>query len=238
MRSDSRLRCRAVSLSRDHKPQVASERKRIRCAGGRISAAGRIDGNLNLSRAFGDFFYKRDSSRPVTQQKIIAEAEVMHQPLTNAERFLVLGCDGVFDRVESRGVVDFLWPRLRSYDSNRGPPLAGVCSAFLDANMTEDPAENFGRGADNMTMLIVHLPAQSQTAASSPGKPACVLQPQPPLFARAPMRAFGGSSATPTPSRRKHLITQPVLSPRRTVDKQRRNLFALSARGDIPIPLV
>lgn len=54
--------CRAVAytysgefkpLSEDHKPQNKKEEKRIKNAGGYIEY-GRVNGCLNLSRAFGD----------------------------------------------------------------------------------------------------------------------------------------------------------------------------------------
>ncbi len=44
-------------MSEDHKPDLQEERERIKRAGGDIRE-GRIDGNLNLTRAFGDFEYK------------------------------------------------------------------------------------------------------------------------------------------------------------------------------------
>lgn len=46
-----------VALSDDHKPDNADEKKRIEEAGGFVSD-GRINGNLNLSRALGDFEFK------------------------------------------------------------------------------------------------------------------------------------------------------------------------------------
>lgn len=47
----------AIAMSIDHKPDDPAELKRIREAGGFV-AEGRVNGNLNLSRAMGDFEYK------------------------------------------------------------------------------------------------------------------------------------------------------------------------------------
>lgn len=44
-------------MSQDHKPEDKIELERIRAAGGFV-AEGRVNGNLNLSRAIGDFEYK------------------------------------------------------------------------------------------------------------------------------------------------------------------------------------
>ena len=50
-----------VRLSQDHKPDVPAEAKRIHAAGGRVTLEGgvaRLNGDLSLSRAFGDAEYK------------------------------------------------------------------------------------------------------------------------------------------------------------------------------------
>lgn len=47
-------------LSFDHKPDNELEKERVRKAGGYISE-GRINGNLNLSRAIGDLEYKKNT---------------------------------------------------------------------------------------------------------------------------------------------------------------------------------
>jgi protein phosphatase PTC2/3 len=47
-----------IPLSRDHRPDNLNERKRIKAAGGFV-VQNRVCGQLNLSRALGDFQYKR-----------------------------------------------------------------------------------------------------------------------------------------------------------------------------------
>ena len=54
---------KAVPLSLDHKPELPGERRRIQEAGHSVGMA-RVDGNLALSRAFGDFQYKDKPSLP------------------------------------------------------------------------------------------------------------------------------------------------------------------------------
>ena len=49
---------KAVPLSFDHKPENEIEIKRIEAAGSTITD-GRVDGNLNLTRALGDLKYKQ-----------------------------------------------------------------------------------------------------------------------------------------------------------------------------------
>lgn len=44
---------KAAELSFDHKPEDECERLRIEKAGGKVTADGRVNGGLNLSRAIG-----------------------------------------------------------------------------------------------------------------------------------------------------------------------------------------
>lgn len=91
-----------LPLSRDHKPSDPEERQRIEKAGGRV-AAGRVDGDLALSRAFGDFAFK-DESRQPRETKIIAVPEIVRYAMKDAEvfqspysSFIVMACDGIWD---------------------------------------------------------------------------------------------------------------------------------------------
>jgi len=68
---------KAIELSEDHKPDNELERKRVRDAGGFITE-GRINGNLNLSRAIGDLEYKKNESLSVKDQLIIAFPDVKY----------------------------------------------------------------------------------------------------------------------------------------------------------------
>ena len=51
---------KSLFLSFDHKPENGTELERIVRAGGRVEK-GRINNGLNLSRSFGDYFYKSNA---------------------------------------------------------------------------------------------------------------------------------------------------------------------------------
>lgn len=66
-------------LSEDHKPNDEIERKRIENAGGCVQWK-RVDGDLAVSRAMGDFQYKNRPDLPAKDQKVITLLEYLCIP--------------------------------------------------------------------------------------------------------------------------------------------------------------
>ena len=64
-----------VALSEDHKPNNADENARIVKAGHTVGM-NRVDGNLALSRAFGDFNYKDNTNLKAEEQAVTAYPDV------------------------------------------------------------------------------------------------------------------------------------------------------------------
>jgi serine/threonine protein phosphatase PrpC len=62
-------------MSKDHKPDDKEELNRITKAGGSVTY-GRVNGNLNLSRAFGDLEYKQNKSLGPEEQMITANPDI------------------------------------------------------------------------------------------------------------------------------------------------------------------
>ena len=92
---------KAIPVSVDHKPNIQSERQRIFKAGSTITPEGRIDGNLNLSRAIGDLKYKKNKNLKPHEYAITACPDVKKIPLTTAIDFAIIGCDGVWEQKTS-----------------------------------------------------------------------------------------------------------------------------------------
>lgn len=65
----------AMALSVDHKPGDDRERKRIESAGGFVEF-NRVNGNLALSRALGDFAFKNNDNLKPEQQIVTGEGEL------------------------------------------------------------------------------------------------------------------------------------------------------------------
>ena len=103
----------AEALSVDHKPTMTSEWTRIVAAGGWV-AANRVNGNLALSRALGDFVYKQNSSLSAQEQIVSAEPDITQCELKVAEtdEFIVIGCDGIWDVMTNQEVVSYVRNRL------------------------------------------------------------------------------------------------------------------------------
>jgi protein phosphatase 1G len=154
---DSRaILCRAgkaIELSRDHKPESPRERSRIENAGGRVSIVGpchRVDFGLNLSRALGDFFYKRNTDLPASHQKITATPEIYEEVIDEDTEFLLLCCDGVVELLNNQQVVNHISFRLKA---GMDPKL--VIESLLDEACSKDPQKTMGRGTDNETCILV-----------------------------------------------------------------------------------
>jgi serine/threonine protein phosphatase PrpC len=87
---------KCVEMSIDHKPENEVEIARIHKAGSVIEN-GRVDGNLNLSRALGDLKYKHRDHLTAEEQAITANPDVYTFDLTDDTDFIIMGCDGIWE---------------------------------------------------------------------------------------------------------------------------------------------
>ena len=100
---------KAKALSLDHKPTQKREKERIYKAGHTVNYEGRIDGNLNLSRAIGDMWAKKNQKLPLEQQAVTALPDVKTHQLTEKTDFVIMGCDGVWELKNRQQMVDFVY---------------------------------------------------------------------------------------------------------------------------------
>lgn len=73
--------------------KTPAEKSRI-CAAGGFVDFGRVNGNLALSRAIGDFEFKKSADLPPEQQIVTAFPDVTTHEITDDDEFLVIACDG------------------------------------------------------------------------------------------------------------------------------------------------
>lgn len=154
---------RAVELSEDHKPENPEETARIVKAGGYVQqmpGGARVQGDLNLSRSLGDLRYKKPDDTPPEEQILTAFPEVRTFDFTSEDEFLVIGCDGIWERIGNQEIVDLVRSRLANADGNQA--LSKICCEICDRglcpSMDAGSNANFdGTGCDNMTLMVVQL---------------------------------------------------------------------------------
>ncbi|KAJ1533888.1 Protein phosphatase 2C 2 [Nowakowskiella sp. JEL0078] len=139
----------AVPLSDDHKPMNPLESQRIVAAGGFVEF-GRVNGNLALSRALGDFDFKQNQSMSAENQIVTADPDISERKLEKTDEFLIIACDGIWDCMTSQQVIDYVRERIVLENGNLGL----ICEQIMDKCLSTD-SEFGGIGCDNMTVIIV-----------------------------------------------------------------------------------
>ncbi|KAI0228535.1 putative protein phosphatase 2C T23F11.1 [Lamellibrachia satsuma] len=142
------IRGEVQQLSFDHKPSNESETKRIIAAGGWVEF-NRVNGNLALSRALGDFVFKKNDTKKPEEQIVTAQPDVVVRDLTDDHEFLILACDGIWDVLSNQEVVDFVRGRI----ANKIEPET-ICEELMMRCLAPD-CQMGGLGCDNMTVVLV-----------------------------------------------------------------------------------
>ena len=128
-------------LTRDHKPDDDQERVRIQAAGGKIyrtqtfaKAATSPDekdlyvqgplrvfpGRLSVSRTFGDIEAKKQKYGG-NPNVIVCDPEIRSFKLKNNFDFFFIGCDGIFERLDNKQVIEACWNRIDEQITSKTP---------------------------------------------------------------------------------------------------------------------
>lgn len=86
-----------MAVGKKHTNTCAGEKARITAAGGFVDF-GRVNGNLALSRAIGDFEFKKSAELAPEQQIVTAFPDVTVHDISEDDEFLVVACDGKSNR--------------------------------------------------------------------------------------------------------------------------------------------
>ncbi|KAL4633134.1 hypothetical protein ACB092_04G099800, partial [Castanea dentata] len=105
-------------------------------AGGTVSSNGRLQGRLEVSRAFGDRQFKKVG--------VVATPEIHSFDLTNREHFIILGCDGLWGVFGPSDAVDFVHKLLKE-----GLPVTTVSRRLVKEAVRER------RCKDNCTAIVI-----------------------------------------------------------------------------------
>ncbi|CAD8094191.1 unnamed protein product [Paramecium sonneborni] len=140
-------------MSVDHLPDNYEEKQRIERAGGFVSD-GRINGNINISRGIGDIEYKKVNKLRSNEQMIIAVPDIKKVELTPNDKFLLMGCNGIFETLDHANLIKLINSKLGNQPVT--PQLLGkVAEDLLDHLIAPDTSA--GTGCDNMTVLIIYF---------------------------------------------------------------------------------
>lgn len=141
----------AKPLSYDHKPTNEGEKLRINKAGGFVEL-GRVNGNLALSRAIGDFDFKKNSDLSAEEQIVTVFPDIIEHELNfDNDEFVVLACDGIWDCLSSQQVVELVRGGIHKKMS-----LTEISEAIIDICLAPNTGGS-GIGCDNMSIIIVAL---------------------------------------------------------------------------------
>jgi len=134
--------CRAIfcqngiiqQITRDHRPTDESEEERIVQAGGTV-LGGRLQGQLGVSRAFGNYEFKNSNL-------LSSDPEIHHVTVTSDVEFLVVGTDGLYDHFSNEEIISFI--------------KNGLINSSLENVVKELTAEAIDRGTeDNISIIVV-----------------------------------------------------------------------------------
>lgn len=154
-------------LSVDHKPNNDDERKRITAAGGWVEF-NRVNGNLALSRALGDFIFKRNSDKRAEEQVVTAAPDVITKTITGDWEFILIACDGIWDVLTNEEALSFVRTRV----AKQIPPET-ICEELMTRCLAPN-CQMGGLGCDNMTVvlcLLLHGQPYSTLAAKCSKNP-------------------------------------------------------------------
>ncbi len=142
-------------LSRDHKPDDEQEKVRIQAAGGKIyrtqtfakaaTHPGEKDlyvqgplrvfpGRLSVSKTFGDIEAKRPKYGG-NPNVIVCDPDIKSFKIQDNFDFIMIGCDGIFERLNNRDCVDAVWERITEQINTQNK--MGVGDAFKGGKRDE-----------------------------------------------------------------------------------------------------
>mmetsp|Transcript_81396 Transcript_81396/g.143692 ORF Transcript_81396/g.143692 Transcript_81396/m.143692 type:complete len:530 (-) Transcript_81396:177-1766(-) len=140
-------------LTTDHKPSLDSERERIERTGGNVQysmGVARVNGDLAVSRAFGDSQHKMTGGPAQKDHPVVAVPELVELQCRPTD-FLMLVCDGISEgSFPNEQVVSFAAERLKPLPDGRPIDLAKVAMEVCHKAIQEG-------SKDNLSCVIVLL---------------------------------------------------------------------------------
>ena len=114
---------------------------------------GRVNGGLNLTRALGDFDYKRNANLSYAQQMITCKPDIKQIEVDpENDQFIAIGCDGIWQKFvdNTQGFLSIL---RSQYKINKEPKK--IMEDILQMLLAKDTRA--GIGCDNMSAIFIKL---------------------------------------------------------------------------------
>lgn len=128
----------ALLLTTKHVPANPAETTRIQKAGGFV-VNNRVKGNLAVSRAFGDLDYK---DIPM----VIPAPFILETELTDADEFIIIACDGLWDVMTYNEAVEYVADRRKN----------NISPKDVSEELVNNAIEKRG-STDNVSVIVVYL---------------------------------------------------------------------------------
>ena len=108
-------------------------------------------GRLSVSRTFGDIEAKRQKYGG-NPKVVIATPDIKCFKVEDNYDFIVLGCDGIFDKLNNMQVIQAAWESSRKNYKDRGQSIHSVCGLSVEKVMKASVLE---KTADNITVVVI-----------------------------------------------------------------------------------
>ena len=161
------------ALTNDHKPGEESEERRIVAAGGKIYQTATaippslkagfgsdvligpyrvLPGRLSVSRTFGDPEAKLPQCGG-NPNVVVATPDIISFKITSDHDFIVMGSDGIYDRLNNKDVVQCVWNTVAQEKTTKIHKQCGIAADSVLKNAL------LRRSLDNVTSVIIAFPS-------------------------------------------------------------------------------
>lgn len=147
---------RTISMTEDHKPSTFEEHERISKAGGFV-AMDRVNGELAMSRALGDFQYKVNPNLSVEEQQVICIPDVSIHTRCEGDQLVILACDGVWDVMENHEGVNYLLNLMNQKDDTKKVDPPSKKSKKAESSDVDGTSASTPLTAENLAEELIDM---------------------------------------------------------------------------------
>jgi len=100
----------------------------------------RVDGQLAMSRAIGDWTYKNNTTRAPEEQKVIAVPEI-RTITAESNDLLLIACDGIFEQMTNEEAAALVYKAYQEQPAEKKDP-AIIAAQLLDTSLRKGSKDN------------------------------------------------------------------------------------------------